>query len=388
LVFEYSFIFSQFITDERSGVFKVSSCAKKENMKLALTGGFLGSGKTTAIVGACQQLMAQNKKVAVITNDQGDQQVDTALIKSFGIPGREVANGCFCCNYEALDTHVKSLVEIDQPDIIFAEPVGSCTDLIATIAKPLNKLSPDFEVVISVFADADLLASILEGRSLFIEESVRYIYKKQLEEADLLVINKKDLITDTQRANIDSMVSREYPGKIILYQNSLHEDDISEWLLAIDRFTWSAKRNSLEIDYDIYGEGESRLAWLDKSITINAPNGNAVFISSQVIGSIFNRIQEFRYTIGHLKFYIETTAWKEKISFTTTSTHADVKLSHPESDSINILINARVQTEPALLATLIDDVLANAEKAYGCSVVTEKWAVFKPGYPKPVHRIA
>lgn len=46
-------------------------------MKLVLIGGFLGSGKTTAIVNASAQLIRDAKKVAVITNDQGDQQVDT-----------------------------------------------------------------------------------------------------------------------------------------------------------------------------------------------------------------------------------------------------------------------------------------------------------------------
>lgn len=121
-------------------------------MKLVLVGGFLGSGKTTAIVHASQQLLKQNKKVAIITNDQGDQQVDSALVTSLSIPTREVSNGCFCCNFKQLETHLLSIAEKDKPEIIFAESVGSCTDLIATIAKPLNQLRPEIEVAISIFA--------------------------------------------------------------------------------------------------------------------------------------------------------------------------------------------------------------------------------------------
>jgi G3E family GTPase len=45
---------------------------------------FLGSGKTTAIVNACQHLIKKDQRVVVITNDQGDQQVDNAFVKSFG----------------------------------------------------------------------------------------------------------------------------------------------------------------------------------------------------------------------------------------------------------------------------------------------------------------
>ena len=164
-------------------------------MKLVLTGGFLGSGKTTAIVGAARLLMSENKKVIVITNDQGEQQVDTAFVKSLGVPVLEVSNGCFCCNYQQLDNHLQLFSERDQPDIIFAESVGSCTDLIATVVKPLAKFKPDLEVVISIFADACLLSGIIEGKASFQNDSVRYLYKKQLEEADVLILNKSDLIS-------------------------------------------------------------------------------------------------------------------------------------------------------------------------------------------------
>lgn len=50
-------------------------------MKLHLVGGFLGSGKTTAIINAAKKLMKDGKRVGVITNDQGRYLVDTAFSK-------------------------------------------------------------------------------------------------------------------------------------------------------------------------------------------------------------------------------------------------------------------------------------------------------------------
>lgn len=356
-------------------------------MKLILTGGFLGSGKTTAIVNASQQLIHQGKKVGVITNDQGDQQVDSAFIKSLDIPTREVPNGCFCCNYNQLDAHLQSLIEAVQPDIIFAESVGSCTDLIATIVKPLNKIRPEIETVISVFADAELLISLIEGRSSFLEESVRYIYKKQLEEADLLIINKTDLLSQKQLATVDQAVRSDYPGKTILFQNSFMEQDVSHWIQATEKFNNVLKRNSLELDYDVYGDGESRLAWLDKRITIHTSRGDGVFVTRKIIGSVFDQIQASHFTIGHLKFFLEADSWNEKISFTNTSTSGDIKVNRQETNNIKMLINARVQTEPDALEKLIDDVLSNAERTYQCTIVNEEWSVFKPGYPRPTYRM-
>ena len=207
--------------------------------------------------------MGIGKRVAVITNDQGNQQVDTAFVESFGITTREVPNGCFCCNYSQLDSHLQNLQETEHPDYIFAESVGTCTDLIATIAKPLQNFRPEIKVVISIFADADLLSSILEGRSSFKEESVRYIYKKQLEEADILIVNKKDLVNHDQLTGVDKLLRSEYPGKIILHQSSLNDHDILSWLKSLEQFD-DFDHDSLTIDYEMYGEGESKLAWLDK----------------------------------------------------------------------------------------------------------------------------
>src|SRR6185503_19115810 len=98
-------------------------------VKLCLVGGFLGSGKTTAIAEAAKYLSNAKKKVGVITNDHGTQQVDSLFIKSHNIPSEEVSGGCFCCNYEDLQESIHNLIFGNNPDIIFAESVGSCTDL-------------------------------------------------------------------------------------------------------------------------------------------------------------------------------------------------------------------------------------------------------------------
>ncbi|MEQ1586973.1 MAG: GTP-binding protein [Cyclobacteriaceae bacterium] len=353
-------------------------------MILALTGGFLGSGKTTAIVKACKSLISKNKKVAVITNDQGNQQVDSAFVRAMGVMVREVGNGCFCCQYNELENHLQQLEASEHPEIVFAESVGSCTDLIATIVKPLYRRWPDWKTVVSVFADASFLNALMEGNKLFEDESIRYIYKKQLEEADVLVINKTDLITAVQLSNVDRVIRVEYPDKKILHQNSLL--NVSSWITTLEEFRELTPRHSLDIDYDLYGEGESKLAWLDKSIVIQSFRGNGAFIAREIIRSIFNSMQSRQYKIGHLKFFLEGEDWYEKISFTATSTSGEVRIRHDEVFQLKMLINARVQVEPAQLKELMDEVIDLIKEATACIITSEKESVFKPGYPKPVHR--
>ena len=102
-------------------------------MKIHLLSGFLGSGKTTAIQQAARSLIEQGIKTGVVTNDQGTKLVDGGLFKSLDIPNREVVNGCFCCNYNDLDASITSLVEASGTEVVFAESVGSCTDIVATV---------------------------------------------------------------------------------------------------------------------------------------------------------------------------------------------------------------------------------------------------------------
>ncbi len=356
-------------------------------MKLFLVGGFLGSGKTTAIVNASQHLIKKNQRVAVITNDQGDQQVDSAFVKSFGIPAREVANGCFCCNYDQLEKHIHSFIKEIHPDVIFAESVGTCTDLVATVAKPFVREMPGCSVVISVFADAALILSLIEGRVNFISENVQYIYKMQLEEADALVINKIDLLSSTEVAAINRHLKNEFPEKTILYQNSFEENNIEKWITMLEQFEPS-DRASLDIDYDMYADGEGRLAWLDEGMTIVSSQKNTVMIAKEIISEIHHEIKEKKLTIGHLKFFIDTGSLKKKISITSS---LPLSFSSPEEkDSVqaHLLINARVETEPEVLQQIVNDTLKQMVQKHDCNIMVEKWSAFKPGYPKPLHRIS
>src|SRR5438128_6554186 len=93
-----------------------------------LIGGFLGAGKTTLIMRAAALLSRQGTRVAVITNDQDVGLVDTMLSNARDFATREVAGGCFCCRFSDLLEAADQLLAY-RPDVIFAEPVGSCVDI-------------------------------------------------------------------------------------------------------------------------------------------------------------------------------------------------------------------------------------------------------------------
>src|SRR3954454_4724314 len=105
-----------------------------------MIGGFLGAGKTTSVGRLAEYLTGRGLKVGLITNDQGSQLVDTAMLSSRGFAVEEIPGGCFCCRFNSLVEAARKLSRETRPDLFIAEPVGSCTDLVATVTYPLRRI--------------------------------------------------------------------------------------------------------------------------------------------------------------------------------------------------------------------------------------------------------
>jgi G3E family GTPase len=94
-----------------------------------MVGGFLGAGKTTALDWLARRLSRDGTRLGLITNDQGRNLVDTAMLRSQGFATEEIPGGCFCCRFNSLMEAAEQLTASARPEVFIAEPVGSCTDL-------------------------------------------------------------------------------------------------------------------------------------------------------------------------------------------------------------------------------------------------------------------
>ena len=128
-----------------------------------MIGGLLGAGKTTAVARLARFLADRGLRAGLISNDQSTGLVDTALLRSKGFPVEEIAGGCFCCRFNSLLEAAGKLTRDSRPDVFVAEPVGSCTDLVATVSYPLRRIYGDRFVIapLSVMVDPLRAARIL-----------------------------------------------------------------------------------------------------------------------------------------------------------------------------------------------------------------------------------
>ncbi len=354
-------------------------------MQLHLVGGFLGSGKTTAIAGAAKDLVRRGHSVSVITNDQGRLLVDTSFFRFLGLPTVAVVGGCFCCNYRDLLAAIGQLKDKTRAGIVFAEAVGSCTDMVATVMKPLQLFQRDQVTVasFSVFTDIRLLQRHLLGQSLPFSDDIQYIYGKQLEEASLIVINHTDEVPLEVAEETEELARRSYPNTTLRLQNSLDAGSVAGWVDLITSGSVPLPVRSVEVDYDRYGAGEADLAWLDERVTLVFAPGQGRAVVSRLLEKIVCEVQLAGWPVGHLKCSIESPSTPAKLSITAFDA-SSWRSAIPELDGTEatLILNARVQAGAEHLRDLV---LGAVQAVNGTAANT---SAFHPGYPQPTHRLA
>ena len=184
--------------------------------------------------------------------------------------------------------------------------MGSCTDLIATVLKPLLEYRPSEieQVTFSSFVDSRLLFSHLQGEKLLFSDETNYIWEKQIEEAEILVVNKIDLLSESELNKTKELCQKTFPSKIILYQNSLDEGSVNEWIDTLNLTRKGKVHKSIDVDYVKYGAGEANLAWLDEEIEIVTSNNSSVELAYNFISNLSAEIDRRKLPVGHLKYFL------------------------------------------------------------------------------------
>ncbi len=366
-----------------------------QKTQVILVGGFLGAGKTTLVAKATERLVRQGKRVGLITNDQAANLVDTAILKAASSSVQEVAGGCFCCRFDDLMAAMDRLVEAGMPDVLIGEPVGSCTDLSATVLQPLKKFHKDrFQAApFSVLVDVKqvrtlerLRNSLRHAQSPRFPENVMYIYQKQLEEADLIVLNKADLLSSDELAEVQTILGREFTQAPVITISALEGAGVDAWLdhvLKID----GAGRTIIEVDYDQYAEGEAALGWLNAAMRLEAdlPTDWRAFCLA-FMKAMQREFQGMSAEIAHLKLHL--TAGSSTLVANLTSNDGEPSLRgsiEALAENASLLVNARARIEPDGLRALVAQ-CAQAVAGPAIRLVTEDLQSFAPARPQPTHR--
>lgn len=357
-------------------------------MELHLINGFLGSGKTTAIIAATKNLVQQGKTVGIVTNDKGQFQVDTAFFQSNQVPTRQVTGGCFRCSFSEFEERVAQLQASSAPDVIFAESVGSCVDLVNTIFSPLQKnaLLNIEKTTYSVFSDLRLFRRWIYKEPLPFSEQVLYLFSKQIEESSLLVLNKSDLLAPDLKQEVLTLAMEQFPEKVILLQNSLDPMGTLAWLDVLNRTKSVNSRPGFDVDYPVYKGGEKEMAWLDYEFFLEADSGDR--IRQALIDGIrflLEAVQDENIMVGHVKFFFSDRGKGTKLSFTTAdflskpvSPIGPAQIPEIFENSLLVMLNARVAENAETFAKIVDNVIQKVNASAQVRIQIEPGDSYNP----------
>jgi G3E family GTPase len=364
--------------------------------RMILIGGFLGAGKTTAVGKLAQWLANQGLRVGLITNDQGRNLVDTAMLRSQGFATEEIPGGCFCCRFPSLVDAARQLSGSVRPQVFVAEPVGSCTDLAATVTYPLRRLYGENYTVapVSVLVDPDRALRVfgVEAGDSF-SEKVRYIYLKQIEEADLVVISKCDLLDATRLAALRQAIAEKFPGKEVLAVSARDGTNLDAWFARITSAEQVAQ-TAMQVDYQVYADGEALLGWLNCTAQVTARQAfEADGFLKDLAGAIQTRLQSKSAEVAHLKMTLCPDPGQPEAIAGVSLVRNDFvpELSFHLAEPVTggqLIINLRAEAAPELLAAAVrEGLVAAAAKFPTLEAELNHLEHFRPGKPTPTHRI-
>jgi Ni2+-binding GTPase involved in maturation of urease and hydrogenase len=363
--------------------------------RIVFVGGFLGAGKTTLLWAAASRLRDRGLRVGLITNDQAPDLVDTSLLAAEGFAVREVAGSCFCCNFPGLLAAAEGLRGDLRADVLIGEPVGSCTDLSATLVQPLKEhYANDFVVApLSVAVDPARLSELEGGNSRF-RPGTAYIFRMQLEEADAIVVSKIDRWPAEERAALLARMEERHPGKTVRAVSALTGEGLDAWL----DFVLNEDRSGstiAEVDYDLYAEGEAALGWLNGVVRLRrtAPGGGPERsgpawgdFARALLGDLAARFRERRWPVGHVKLLLEAGGGHLTANLAGSDALVSVRgeVSGDAADA-RLTVNARVQCAPEELEALVREAVDRCA-AGGLAADWETCRALAPGRPRPTHR--
>lgn len=342
--------------------------------------GFLGAGKTTTLLAAARALTKRGHRPAIVTNDQGRDLVDTQLARTVTDAVGEVLEGCFCCRFTDLAEVTTSLVS-GGADVVLAEAVGSCTDLRATVVRPLRAHHGSELRMAPLTTVVDPLRYRSFARSWAAGDDTTYLYAHQLAEADVLAVNKVDLIGAAVRPLVSDL-SRRYPAATVM-PYSARSGSVSA-LLNLWLGAPAPDRPVDDVDYDRYATAEAELAWLNHEITLTGAFTPAHWATA-ALESLSRTCANM--LVGHAKISLTSTTGLTKASMTADGPTFDLS-GPPSATTARAVFNLRVKCPPATLNSACATAINAANQACGTtSTAQSPPAAFQPSYPRPTHRL-
>ena len=347
--------------------------------KFAVFSGFLGSGKTTTMMALTDHYTKQHGKSAMISNDLGHgvSLADNRFAQLSGCNASEMTDECICYQNENLADRLNSYFD-DGCELVISDIPGFGVGALEHVYHGLTEKFPgQFELApFTVLIEPRTVELLRSGAGGDLE----YIYDTQLVEADLIVLNKCDLIGAEQQHADVAWLNEHYPLARVVCISALKNEGLEELSQALVKGEASMRRPDIG-----YG-GEAFMFAMGKmseyyyqylaNVCCNDFDGNAYLL--EIAEKVQAEIKSAGYEIPHLKLL----AWEPEGDFGKVDllgTERGIEVNHSFTrpcTSLVVVVNSSAACPADKLDQLVTEAVRTVSEKYRLELMVHKKECF------------
>lgn len=212
--------------------------------------------------------------------------------------------------------------------------------------------------------------------------TVRYI-QKQLEEADVILINKTDKLSAEEVTSLIVCCEDKWPWARVLTVSAKTGQGLPDWLNIMESLI-GAGCHIAKVDYDVYAEGEAVLGWLNLKATLTSDEPDWNGYAEKLLNALGSRFDALNLPVGHVKLLVRSGEQQAVGNLTGELNTLSLRGKAGSEREAALILNARVQTSPEELQSLVMREIhpVNGGKKFRLDSVN----CLSPGRPNPTHR--
>lgn len=335
-----------------------------EKKRFMVVSGFLGAGKTTTMVALTEYINSTGKSAAIIANDLGANYIiDAEYSGRQNVEVTPIGGNCICYIPDTLIERIERLNKQNPRDIVMSDIPGCGIGALDHVYGNLDKNHKDeFTLApFTVITDPERLRMIMpEKADIHLPEELKFLLAAQLKEADCVVLNKIDLMTDEEVDRYVKFLEEACPD-IPVFAISAKEkkglEPLVDYLLSAE-----SRVNITDIGYGgpEFISAEKTMSWFNRNVFITSKDGSE-FDGNQLVDDLIDEIRDGlianKRNVPHLKTF---AVGKDQDYAKFSLIGVDYDIIHDQelqekTDKLRLVVNARAVCESDLLLDIVDD---------------------------------